>query len=74
MVNVTVNVLNPPLNRVPRSKHLHIRCLRSTVPVLAVLYSPLPMAAYARWPLISFEASQRVCALLTMCCMGTALM
>ena len=30
--------------------------------------------AWARWPLIRIAATQRVYALLTMCCMGTALM
>ena len=40
---VTVNVLTPTLNRVWHSKHLHIRCLRSTAPALAVPCSPMPM-------------------------------
>ena len=50
---VTVNVLTPTLNRVRYSKHLHIRCLQSTAPPLAVPCSPMPkvtsvsqMAAY----------------------------
>ena len=38
-----VNVPTPALNQVQRSKHLHIRCLRSTVPALAVPCSPMPM-------------------------------
>ena len=33
---VTANVLTPGINRVWHSKHLHIRCLRSTVPAKAV--------------------------------------
>ena len=41
---ITVNVLTPTLNRVLDSKHLHIRCLRSTAPALAVPCSPMPMA------------------------------
>ena len=40
---VTVNVLAPTLNRVQHSKDLHIRCLQSTAPALAVPYSPLLM-------------------------------
>ena len=50
---VTVNVLTATLNGVRHSRHLHIRCLRSTVPALAVLCSPMltdtsvsQMAAY----------------------------
>ena len=48
-----VNLLTPTLHRVRRSRHLHIRCLRSTAPALAVPCSPMPvvtsvnqMAAY----------------------------
>ena len=44
---VTVNVLTPTLNRVRRSKHLHIGCLKSTAPALAVPCSPLPMVTSA---------------------------
>ena len=50
---VTVNVLTPTLNRVRRSRHLHICCLRSPAPALAVPCIPMPvvtsvnqMAAY----------------------------
>ena len=50
---VTVSVLTPTLNQVWRSRHLHIRCLRSPAPALAVPCSPMPvvtsvnqMAAY----------------------------
>ena len=49
----TVNVLTPALNRVRRSRHLHIRCLRGSAPALAVHCTPMPvvtsvnqMAAY----------------------------
>ena len=48
-----VNVLTSSLNRVRRSKHLHIHCLRSPAPALAVPCTPMPvvtsvnqMAAY----------------------------
>ena len=40
---LTVNVLTPTLNLVRHSKHLHIRCLRSTAPALALPCSPMPM-------------------------------
>ena len=50
---VMVNVLTPGLNQVRHSRHLHIRCLWSCVPGLAVPCSPMPvvtslnqMAAY----------------------------
>ena len=50
---VTVNVLTPSLNRVRRSRHLHIHCLWSSAPTLPVPCSPMPvvtsvnqMAAY----------------------------
>ena len=50
---VAEKVLTPTLNRVQRSRHLHIRCLRSSAPAVAVPYSPTPvvtsvnqMAAY----------------------------
>ena len=39
---VTVN-LTPTLSRVRHSRHLHIRCLQSTAPALAVPCSPMPM-------------------------------
>ena len=68
----TVNVLTPTLNRVRHSKHLHIHCLRSTAPALAMACSPMLMVT--RWPLIRFAATEQVCALLTMCCMRTDLM
>ena len=42
---VTVNVLTPTLNRVGRSRNLHIRCLRNPAPALAVPCSPMPMVA-----------------------------
>ena len=38
-----MNVLTPTLNQVRRSEHLHMCCLRSTVPALAVPCSPMPM-------------------------------
>ena len=44
---VTVNVLTPSLNRVWHSRHPNIRCLRSTVPVLAVPCSPMLMVTSA---------------------------
>ena len=40
---VTVNVLTPTVNPVPRSRHLHIRWLRSSAPAQAVPCSPMPM-------------------------------
>ena len=40
---VTVNVLTPTLNWVRRSRHLHIRCLRSSAPALAVRCSAMPL-------------------------------
>ena len=40
---VTVNVLTPNLNRVRRSRHLHICCLRSSAPAPAVPCSPMPL-------------------------------
>ena len=40
---VTANLLTPTLNRVSHSKHLHIRCLQSTPPALAVPCSPMLM-------------------------------
>ena len=39
----TVNVLTPTLSRVRHSNHLHIRCLRSTAPTLAVPCSSMLM-------------------------------
>ena len=53
---VTVNVLNPTLNRVRHSKHLHIRCLRSAVPAMAVPCSPMRMVTSA-----SQMAAYQVC-------------
>ena len=40
---VTVNALTPTLSQVGHSRHLHIRCLRSTALALAVPCSPMPM-------------------------------
>ena len=40
---VTVNVLTPTLNRVRRSRHLHIRWFRSPAPALVVPCSPMPV-------------------------------
>ena len=40
---VRVNVLTSTLHRVRRSKHLHIRCLRSPAPAVAVPCSPMPV-------------------------------
>ena len=34
----------------------------------------VPWLWLTAWPLIRFATTERVCALLTMCCMGTALM
>ena len=51
-----VNVLTPTLNRVRHSKHLHIRCLRSTAPALAVPCSPMPMVTS-----VSQMAAYQVC-------------
>ena len=53
---VTVNVLTPNLNRVRHSRHLHIRCLRSTVPALAVPCSPMLMVTS-----VSKMAAYQVC-------------
>ena len=52
----TVKVLSPTLNRVRRSGHLHIRCLRSTAPALAVPCSPMPMVTS-----VSQMAAYQVC-------------
>ena len=38
-----VNVLTPTLSRVGYSRHLHIRCLRSSAPAMAVPCSPMLM-------------------------------
>ena len=54
--HVTVNVLTPILNWVWRCRHLHIRCLRSTAPALAVPCSPLPMVTS-----VSQIAAYQVC-------------
>ena len=51
-----VNVLNPTFNQVRRSKHLHNRCLRSTVPALAVPCIPMPMVTS-----VSQMAASQVC-------------
>ena len=51
-----MNVLTPTFNQVRRSKHLHIRCLRSTVPALAVPCSPIPMVTS-----VSQMAAYQVC-------------
>ena len=40
---VTVNVLTPTFSRVRHSRHVHIRCLPTTAPALAVPCSPMPM-------------------------------
>ena len=40
---VTVNALTPTLTRVRRSRHLHIRCLQSSAPALAVPCRPMPL-------------------------------
>ena len=53
---VTVNVLTPTLNRVRCSRHLHIRCLRSSAHALAVPCSPLPMVTS-----VSQMAAHQVC-------------
>ena len=50
-------------------------CFQSTALTLAVPCSPMPMvSSVSKMAVIMFAATQRVCALLTMCCMGTALM
>ena len=53
---VTVNVLTPTLSRVRQSRHLHIRCLRTTAPALAVPCSPMPMVTS-----VSQMAAYQVC-------------
>ena len=53
---VTVNVLTPTDNRARHSKHLHIRCLRSTAPAPAVPCSPMPMVTS-----VSQMAAYHVC-------------
>ena len=45
-----------------------------TDPVCALQTHAYGFPAWARWPLIRIAATKRVYALLTMCCMGTALM
>ena len=49
-------VLTPTLSRVRHSRHLHIRCLRTTVPALALLCSPMPMVTS-----VSQMADYQVC-------------
>ena len=61
---VTVNVLTPTLNRVRRSRHLHIRCLRSTAPALAVPCSPMPMVTS-----VNQMAAYQVCSHLAGVCL-----
>ena len=53
---VTVNVLIPTLNRARHSRHLHIRCLRSTALALAVPCSPMPVVTS-----VNQMASYQVC-------------
>ena len=53
---VTVNVLTPTVSQVRRSRHLHIRCLPSTAPALAVPCSPMPMVTS-----LSQMAAYQVC-------------
>ena len=53
---VTLSVLTPTLSRVRRSEQLHIRCLRSTVPALAVPCSSMPMVTS-----VSQMAAYQVC-------------
>ena len=52
----TMNVLTPTLNQVRRSRHLHIRRLRSTAPALAVPCKPMPMVTS-----VSQMAAYQVC-------------
>ena len=52
----TMNVLTSTLKRVQHSKHLHIRCLLSTAPALAVPCSPMPMLTS-----VSQMAAYQVC-------------
>ena len=52
----TVNVLTPTLNQVRRYRHLHIRCLRSTAPAMAVPCSPMPMVTS-----VNYMAAYQVC-------------
>ena len=61
---VTVNVLTPTLNQVRGSRHLHIRCLRSTAPAPAVPCSPMPMATS-----VSQMAAYHVCSHLASVCL-----
>ena len=52
----TVTVLNPTLSWVWHSRHLHICCLRSTAPALAVPCSSMPMVTS-----VSQMAAYQVC-------------
>ena len=53
---VTVNVMTPTLDRVRRSRHLHICCLQSTAPALAEPCSPMPMVTS-----VNLMAAYQVC-------------
>ena len=53
---VTVNVLTPTLSRIRHFRHLHIRCLRSTAPALAVPCSPMSMVTS-----VSQMAAYQIC-------------
>ena len=72
---VTVSLLTPTLSRVRHSRHLHIRCLRSTAPALAMPCSPMPMVtSVIQMAAYQVCSPQKVCALLAMWCLGSALM
>ena len=59
---VTVNVLTPALNRVPRSKPPHIRCFWSRASAPVVPCSPMPVVAslsqMAAYQVCSHQASE----------------
>ena len=56
-----VNVLTPTVNRVLRSRHLHIRCFPSPAAALVVPCSPMPVVTsvnqVAAFPVCSHPAS-----------------
>ena len=59
-----VNVLTSTLKWIRHSKPLHIRCLRSTAPALAVPCSPMPMVTS-----VSQMAAYQVCSHPTSVCL-----
>ena len=62
---VTVNVVTPTLNRVRRSGHVLIHCLRSSGPAWAVTCSPMPMVTS-----VSQMAAYQVCSRPASVCLG----